>query len=391
MKALAAILAAVLALSACSRGPAEPGSPAAVETRDPWRTYEQGWSELPPPPEIHNGASLVWAGRELLYWGGEPEVASDREPATPAGFAFDPVTRKWRLLPEAPGPARYGPDGVWTGTEVLFFGGAKPGALEGVAFDPATETWRVISGLPDVHDAAAYVWTGSRLIAWGGGERGKDSARTGAAYDPETDRWTRIADSPIGLNAASAVWTGKLVLVFGSLLDNGNHAATRTSVGAIYEPEEDRWQEMPPSQLSPQATSAGWVGNRLVAWDYEVQSQAFDPNAREWSKPVKMPLDASECYPGSVVLGDTMFAWFCGQAAEYSAGYGRWQAVHGGLMEEEIRANDSMYKLYRFASIAPAGEVVAMAAEGITVNARGVPCYGCPGSPHSFWVYRPTA
>lgn len=94
------------------------------------------------------------------------------------------------------------------------------------------------------------------------------------------------------------MWTGREMLVFGSLLDGRNYAATRTSVGAAYDPSIDAWRELPPSALSPQATTAAWAGGRVVAWDYEVHSQDYDPQKDTWSTPQRMPLEFSECYPG---------------------------------------------------------------------------------------------
>jgi hypothetical protein len=45
-------------------------------------------------------------------------------------------------------------------------------------------------------------------------------------------------------------------LLFGSLLNDRNIAETETSVGAAYDPSTDSWRTLPPSELSPQATSA---------------------------------------------------------------------------------------------------------------------------------------
>jgi len=33
--------------------------------------------------------------------------------------------------------------------------------------------------------------------------------------------------------------------------------------------------------------------------------------------------------------------------------------------------------------------LLVLAAEGITVEKGGEPCYGCPGAPHGLWAYRP--
>jgi hypothetical protein len=350
-----------------------------------------GWSKLPPPPEIRDGASFVWTGSKLLAWGGcDPSVKDDCLRTTD-GFAFDPTTRTWRALPDAPVASAYA-DGVWTGTETIFLGLRHTGRLDGQAYDPATNTWRRIPSAPvGPKWGGVRVWTGSELFVWGGGHPGTPGPERGAAYDPKTDSWRRIADAPHGLNLASGMWTGREVLVFGSLLNGKHRADTPTSVGAAYDPRSDKWRELPPSALSPQATSAVWVGNRLVAWDYDVHSQEYDPARDAWTAPVKMPLEASECYPESVLVRELVFAFFCGQAALYDVHTQGWQEIHGGPLDQEIwsDAYHSSIKLWRFADLVPAGEAVFAAAEGITLTPKGEACYGCPGSPFSFWAYVP--
>ncbi|MGH2635905.1 MAG: hypothetical protein ACRDHU_07160 [Actinomycetota bacterium] len=360
------------------------GTPTPAPEGDPWAAYGPGWTALPEPPELRVGASVVWTGRELLVWSGVP--SGSEEPA-PDGFAFDPLVNEWRSMPVAPegsSSVLSAPRPVWTGTEVLYY-------PAGLAFDPSASTWRELPTSP--HDPGvrqtAMVWTGSEMVVFGGGDRGSDTAREGAAYDPTTDRWRPIADAPIGLNLQSAVWTGDEVIVFGSLLDGNNRAETQTSVGAAYDPDANTWRTLPSSELSPQATSAVWVGDRLIAWDYELRAQEYDPASDTWSEPVEMPMEFSECYPDSVVAGTIVFAWFCGQASILDADEGVWTRIRGGVLEPMIEANDQEYALFRFASLVGAGDVFAMVAEGITVGPGGEPCYGCPGAPLSYWVYRP--
>ncbi len=359
----------------------EPNRPAA---------FLEGWTELPLPPEVREGVAFVGAGSELLAWGGcDPAVEGDCA-ATADGYAFDPETRSWSRLKQAPIPGAYA-NAVWTGTEAIFLGfGNQPlrdrELLEGQAYNPETGTWRTIAQAPLApRTGAVAVWTGSEVIVWGGGDPGDATVREGAAYNPSSDEWRRIADAPVGLNHMSGLWTGREMLVFGSLLDNRNHADTRTSVGAAYDPASDKWRELPPSELSPQATSAVWVGDRMVAWDYEVHSQEFDPNSNTWSKAVKMPLDFSECYPDSVVVQGRVFAFFCGRAALFDVSSGTWEEIHGGLLDEEVRS----LKLWRFAWLVSTGSTVFLLAEGITFEQTGEPCFGCPESPVSIWAYRP--
>jgi hypothetical protein len=365
--------------------------PADTATADPWAWAPEGWSELPPVPAHRDGSAWVWTGRQLLVWGGYDE---ENEVDVAEGFAFDPEPKAWTSLPPAP-VARTGASAVWTGREAIFWGGwdRDGDRADGVAFNPENETWRTIASAPiRARHLAVVVWTGAEMIVWGGGDGDDPSTnRSGAAYDPVTDSWHRIADAPLGLNLASGVWTGHELIVFGSLLNNGNLAATDTSVGAAYDPEADSWQVISPSELSPQATSAVWVGDRMVAWDYQVRAQEYFPDADRWSEPVKMPLDFSECYPDSRAVDGQVFAWFCGRVAEYDVATAQWREIEGGVTEPMIEAHGRPYKLYRFASLVAAGDVVVVAATGITVDEDGVSCYGCPGAPSSMWAYRSSA
>jgi len=89
---------------------------------------------------------------------------------------------------------------------------------------------------------------------------------------------------------------------------------------------------------------------------------------------------------------ESLFAFFCGRAALDDAADGTWGEIHGGPLEAEVEEGSGRsYKLWRFASLVPAGNVVFLAMEGITTSDRGEVCYGCSGSPISYWAYRPPA
>lgn len=282
---------------------------------------------------------------------------------------------------------------VWTGNEaILLEAYGERGPIVGQAYDPRADEWRRIARAPLRRGyGGVRVWTGEELIVWGGGDRGDDRTLRGASYRPTTDTWRLIAEAPIGLNAATGVWTGTEVLVFGSLLSGANRAPTPTSVGAAYDPLRDTWRELPPSALSPQATAAAWLEDRLVAWDYEVNSQEYDPVDDRWSAPIRMPLSFSECYPESAVVSGYLFAWFCGTAALYDREIGGWERVEGGPLDETLysEAYKRDIEVWRFADLVPAGSVLVMPMQGLTLNRRGIACYGCEDSPVSYWVYRP--
>jgi hypothetical protein len=388
------ILAGVSLLVAIALGvPGDTRSESQAEPTSTGRTQQApedglriGWTRLPVPPNVRDGATLIWAGSELLLWGGCS--AHDCEPRA-GGYTFDAATRRWNRIAKAPRPASYS-EALWTGEEAIFVP-LEPGApARGLAYDPAANSWRRIATAPiSARYGATLVWTGTEAILWGGGPREGRANRTGAAYSPASDTWRRLPRSPLGLNLASGMWTGREMLVFGSLLNGRNWAATRTSVGSAYDPAADAWRRIPRSSLSAQATSAAWVGERMVAWDHEVHSQTYNPQRNRWTRPIKMPLAFNECYPDSVTVGDRLFAFFCGDAALYDPSAREWRRLHGGPLARVIRSHGYRIKLWRFAELASAADVMFFLAEGVTFTRRGVVCYGCAGSPRSFWAYRP--
>ncbi len=385
---LAAVIAGFLAWQLIGSSGGEPGPP--KPARHALRTLGKGWTRLPSPPTVRDGMSLVWAGSELLAWGGCDAGSDDCAPVTD-GFAFDPEDRTWRAIPNAPLPGSYA-KGVWTGTEAIFFPQRDRGHLVGEAYQPESATWRRIATAPTAAgDSGVTVWTGSQVIVWGSGGRGNGLPTEGAAYNPSEDAWRRIPDAPIGLNLVSGMWTGSEMLVFGSLLHAGNRAITPTSVGAAYNPASDEWRKLPRSALSPQATTSAWVDHRMVSWDYGLRSQEYDPETNTWTKPLTMPLSAEECYPDSAVVRGLVFGFYCGYAALYDVKDNRWMEIHGGPLATMIYspAYERSIKRWRFADLVPAGNVVFFLAEGITLNPRGTAQYGFPDAPHSFWAYRP--
>src|SRR5262245_676208 len=108
------------------------------------------------------------------------------------------------------------------------FGGTTAFALLlCAALGASAESWRATTtiGAPQFRDSHSAVWTGSRMIVWDGisvdyGAAGGftvDYPSGGAAYDPATDTWTAIstANAPGQRNYHTAVWTGSRMIVWG--------------------------------------------------------------------------------------------------------------------------------------------------------------------------------
>jgi len=314
-----------------------PGPATAVDLAS---ELQEGWSEMPAPPQVRSGAATVWTGSQLLVWGGYEFTGSGDEDPDHGGFVFDGATRTWEALPDSPLSGRSDMASAWTGEELLIWGGFDGGFREvpffddGAAFDPVTETWRMLPAPPIGPRTPFSVWTGRELIVWGSADRFA-RLRDGAAYDPTTNTWRTIADGPTDITDGSAVWTGEEMIVFGAALDGNNHAYTPTAVAAAYDPAADTWRELPPSDLSPQAMTAEWVNGELIAWDYEHGSAAYDPGTNSWRQLPDVPLRFSECYPSSVATATIMFGEFCGSTVVFSTEDAAWHRVPMNLPDPQ--------------------------------------------------------
>jgi hypothetical protein len=103
----------------------------------------------------------------------------------------------------------------------------------------AAQFWTPISavGAPTPRESESAVWTGSKMIIWGGLEIVDhifNDVDTGGVYDPASDTWTsttrRSAPSPRG--GHTAVWTGSRMIVWGGWTETQGYFNT----GGIYDP-----------------------------------------------------------------------------------------------------------------------------------------------------------
>jgi hypothetical protein len=169
--------------------------------------------------------------------------------ALPARDDRDPDAPQWRAFSSEHAPAaRLGAVSVWTGTELIVWGGFTDAGEryavrgDGGRLDPATGAWRPLpgEGAPSARGWHAAVWTGDEMIVWGGEADGVVLG-DGAAYSPHANRWRRVADAgaPAPRVEHSAVWTGREMLVLGGDLPDGS---LLTSYGRAYDPAADAWR-----------------------------------------------------------------------------------------------------------------------------------------------------
>jgi hypothetical protein len=193
---------------------------------DTWRPLP----DLPLPPRTR--PAVVWTGEEVVVWGGcHPATTQCDDAATGAdelsdGAAYSPTSDRWRRLAASPLAARDRPGAVWAGSEMIVWGGIVPDGVRGAygaAYDPARDTWRVIAKAPIVERSNHIaVWTGRELVVWGGvGTSAGDAfLDDGAAYLPSADAWKALPQAPIERRDRHvAVWTGTELLIWGGCCD----------------------------------------------------------------------------------------------------------------------------------------------------------------------------
>jgi hypothetical protein len=219
-----------------------------------WRPLRQSLSGI-----------VVWTGREAIGWGGG--CCGD---AWSTGSAFNPATGTWRKLARSPLAPSQQPTGAWTGHElVLFVSGYDPDGkpwparlARAAAYNPVTDTWRRIAPLPQrgVRWSSTAVWDGREVLV----VAADPSSRSAFAYNPVTNRRRRLASMSSGRVGATTVWTGTRLLLWGG---EGPGAATVARAGLVYEPRTDRWSALPVWPLQARAGSAVvWTGRSLIVW-----------------------------------------------------------------------------------------------------------------------------
>ena len=129
------------------------------------------WSSLPVLDGFagRSGHASVWEGQRFIVWGGRHRSGT----VLADGALWDSTTSKWTYL-EAAGapPARFDASAVWAGDELVVFGGSgNQGPLSsGAAWSLSTRKWRTLPSQSSTgaRSGSLAAWTGSHLLIFGG-------------------------------------------------------------------------------------------------------------------------------------------------------------------------------------------------------------------------------
>lgn len=309
-----AVLAAVGVAVAASREPPPaltveegeglPGAPASSAPLD-------GWRRLPPAPLLPRaGHVAVWTGSEMIVWGGGGPV-----PALGADAAAGGLGGGCEQDPRSPA--------------------CELGLLaDGAAYDPAEQRWRRLAPSPLAgRSRAVAAWTGDQMIVWGGIGTDQAAIHDGAAYDPTTDTWAPLPPYPGSPARGSvATWTGRELLVWGGAVEGtGTADAEIIGGGAAYDPARDAWRTIAraPDGFRPPLAAIATLDDSVLVWGGR-SAAVYVPDGDVWRGPVEAPLVSTGPMTATRVGGDVV-VWgrYAGDASSlaWSGRESAWRVV----------------------------------------------------------------
>jgi hypothetical protein len=273
-------------------------------------------------PAARAGHTAVWTGSRMIVWGGM-DFSFLRSLAD--GGAYEPGSGAWTptRTTGAPSP-RQSHTAVWTGSRMIVWGGCdwetRAWFDSGGAYDPVRDAWTATSriGAPAPRSGQTSVWTGSQMIVWGGLGSAESWLGDGGAYEPATDRWTAISrtGAPSPRSGHTAVWTGSKMIVWGGYGETG-----LVGTGGVYDPATDTWRAVSPSDAPSPRTrhTAVWTGSRMIVWggewfagdteDTPGTGAIYDPVTDSWTPTTTAGAPVSRASHTAVWAGSRMIVW----------------------------------------------------------------------------------
>ena len=272
-------------------------------------------------PEGRSDHTALWTGSEMIIWGGSFFDVGNYYLNT--GGKYNPASNSWTVTTTANAPiARDSHTAVWTGTEMIVWGGFGGGYLNtGGRYNPISDSWLPTGDTPSARAFHAGVWTGSEMIIWSGiSPSGDPYPNTGAKYDPSTDAWLAISNTntPTGRQLPTAVWTGTEMIVWGGYSYDGTDHYWNT--GGRYNPIADTWSAttVTNAPVGREYHTAVWTGNEMVIWGGSYADPfpvglntggRYNPGADSWTATTTTGAPSPRDSHSAVWTGSEMIIW----------------------------------------------------------------------------------
>lgn len=239
-----------------------------IKKPDWWTPRSSTW-------EFDPRQTVTWTGGKLIVWGGV-----DNTNNKPLGAIYDPKAKTWSKIntDSIYAPLRIGGhSAIWTGSKMVIWGGYagmsdafRAITNEGAIYDAAKDDWlpTVVQKAPYARAGHQAIWTGQKMvIVSGGGVSSRpEISSTGGQYDLETGEWTTYVNEQMAERVGHrAVWNGEEILIIG-----GRSNRLKTFFGELYaySPFTNHWRTLPGATTPPSrvAPSIVWTGSSAIVW-----------------------------------------------------------------------------------------------------------------------------
>ncbi len=282
--------------------------------------------------------TAVMAGSEMIVWGGSGGASTYMAD----GASYNTTSGTWTTLPTVTATpstfaGRYGHTAVWSGTEMIIFGGYNGSYLNtGAAYNASTKIWRQISttGAPSGRYNHSAVYAGGKMIVFGGTGSCGSYCADAYAYDPAANTWTTLASPSLdgryyatGTNGGA---TGNTAIFFGGYGAYVSPTYTKGD-GAIYDPTAGTWTTIP----APADTlitypkryyhAAWWGSGQFWYWggnpysiSYSDTGASYNPSTGTWKAMGSSGAPTARYYHTAVWDGSEAIIWGgSGSASSY--------------------------------------------------------------------------
>jgi N-acetylneuraminic acid mutarotase len=307
-------------------------------------------------PAGRNEHPAVWTGSQMIIWGG---YNYDVGGYLKTGGLYNPSTNRWQATSTASAPTgRSRHSAVWTGSQMIVWGGSGGDLNTGGRYNPSTNKWQAISttNAPTGREGHKAVWTGREMIIWGGAMADVGCLNTGGRYNPSTNSWqatstgpstnswqaTSTANAPTGRSSHTAVWTGSVMIVWGGATDGRNYSST----GGRYNPATNSWQPTNTTNAPAgrESHTAVWTGSEMIVWGgcqyhqnigYEFLNTGgrYNPSINNWQATTNAP--SARAGHTAVWTGSQMIVWggsnasgYLNSGSRYNPSTRSWQATN---------------------------------------------------------------
>jgi len=314
-------------------------------TNDSWTAVSTGANV----PVARSSPTAVWTGTEMIIWGGHANITGDLN----TGGRYNPSTDTWAATSTGANvpAARQRHTAVWTGTEMIIWGGSANGmqVWTGGRYNPSTDAWLATQGSnsPAARQDHTAVWTGTEMIVWGGyggfNPSSPEYLASGGRYDPAANRWFSTSldpDVPGGRSRHTALWTGAEMIVWG-----GYNSGVYVNTGGRYDPSTDSWLATSTAASVPGARaghSAVWTGTEMIIWGggdgnhYYGSGGRYDPSMDTWTGNEGSNVPGARSSHTAVWTGAEMIVW--GGAGQGNTG-GRYNPATDSWSDTSTGAN----------------------------------------------------